>query len=766
MPKNACRILIIILLFSFPSHAWLRSRQTQGTSWWGSVELTKCTRRIIVHQYFLDIEEDIELAPLGSAPPNNLNTLEIFGDFYLPTQSVITGILIWDGDNLLQGKLKGKENARAEYEEVVDRNTTSPPRPRDPILIERLGTQMIWDTYSRTYKNMDRYNCSIYPVKWGNSRRIRIRYLCPQRYINNELIMQIPSSFLVEALKQPSKISQKISSYGDIDRITIVSYLDTTDYYLPTTLNENYDRNQLYNTYLKIPERDNSMLVKTGFKGGDWKGNYAMYWGTPPDSLLIKAGLRREIIFLWKWNFWHTFVYNDNSIKTISPYGIEAINQARQIYNSNIKITEAGDKVGLLLEKGAPELNEMFPLCKKNSKTFDSLQSFLSSIDSSHLVSTISGVAPPIKIRIAEDERDNFFSQSTQAFDISLKLICSLFSEHEKVLKHIVFISAGPVPEMPNLEDFYNGSDEILEGKITISAYGSSPRYPTGYWPGVPMYRIVEKHALLSDGEYLDGYWIPKKKNARYSVTIRNSNHSYTTQLFNVKQQTVWNSMDSRYTYKFDTLAVDTIFFSGHSTMQWNNLVEWKAFDSLVNELAVFNLVPPTYAIENDTFCVKLWAGTNSPVSDTSFLSNRGARYGIVDEQYSLLALEHDVVSQAGKELLENTGLPFLKDNEIFLSDPSQTPIEEICHQVNISRLTFVQLRNDFFTILLPSNEQISTIKIYDLRGRLVFQLHKDIKVIENSFTFHNNGRLSKGVYTVVIKTNRNRYVKGFQILQ
>ena len=772
MHKNRYRnfIIFLILLFSFPSYAWLRSRQTQGTSWWGNVELTKFNRRIIVHPYFLDIEEDIELAPIGRKPPNNLNTLEIFGDFYLPAQSVITGILIWDGDNLLQGKLKGKENARAEYEEVVDRNTTSPPRPRDPILIEKLGSQMIWDSYSRTYNNIDRYNCSIYPVKWGNSRKIRIRYLCHQRYINNELIMQVPPSFSIEASEYPSKITQKISSYGDVDRITIYSYLDTTDYSLPITLDGNYDRNELNSTCLQIPEIENSMMVKTGFNEGDWQGNYAMYWGTPPDSLLIKAGLRREIVFLWKWNFWHTFVYNDNSTKTISPYGVEAINQARQIYNSNIKITEAGDKVGLLLEKGTPESNEMFSLSKKNSKTFDSLQSFLASIDSSHLVSTISGVAPPIKIRIAEDERENFFSQSTQAFDISLKLICSLFSEHEKVLKHIVFISAGPVPEMPNLEDFYNGSDEILDGKISISAYGSSPRYPTGYWPGVPMYRIVEKHALLSGGEFLNSFWIPEKINARYSVTIRNSNHSYTTELSNIIQQRIWDREINNYVYQFDTLAVDTTFFSGHSTSQWDDRINWKAFDSQSNLLASYNAVPSIHSIENDTFCVKLWAGTNNPVSDTSFLSNRGARYGIVDEQYSLLALEEDVVSQAEKELLENTGLPFLNDDEIFLSDPvdedAQTPIKEKLQQVNISRLTFVQLRNGSFKLLLPRNEQIKIIRIYDLRGRLVFQSNKNLKNNENSITFHNNGRLSKGLYTVVIETNINRYVKGFQILQ
>lgn len=770
MNMSACRFLILlsVLLFSYPSYAWIGSRQTHGTGWWGSASLTKFDRRIIVHPYFLDIEEDIELAPSGQMPPDNLNTLEISGDFSLPAQSVITGILIWDGDNLLQGKLKGKEDARAAYEDVVDRNTTPPPRPRDPILIEKLDSQIEWDSYNKTTMNIDRYNCSIYPVTWGSSRRIRIRYLCPQKYINNELVMQIPPSFSTEVYECLTNVSQKISSYGDIDRITIRSYLDTTDYSLPTTLDIKYDQIQLDNTYLKIPETENSMMVKTGFKDGDWKGNYAMYWGTPPDSLLIKAGLRREVVFLWKWNFWHTFVYDDNSTKTISPYGIEAINQARQIYLSNINITSAGDKVGLLLEKGTPESNRMFPLCRNNSKTFDSLQSFLASIDSSHLLSAISGVAPPIKIRVPEGERENFFSQSTQAFDVSLKVICSLFSEHEKVLKHIVLISAGPVPEMPNLEDYYHGSDDILEGKITISAYGSSPRYPSGYWPGIPMYRIVEKHALLSDGEYVNRLWIPEKKRARYSVTIRNSNHSYTMEPSNIIGGIIgWEK--GNYIYQYDTLSVDTILFSGHSTSQWSDTLEWKAFNSQKKELATYKSVPTIQSIENDTLCVKLWAGTNSPVSDTSFTSNRGARYGVVDKQYSLLALEEDVVSQADKELLENRGLPFLKDDEIFVSEASQTSqtsIREKLQQVNISMLTYNQMGSGSFRVLFPGNETIKTLRIYDLGGRVVFQSDKHLTGTEKTFTFHNNGRLRNGLYTVVIETNLNRYVKRFQILQ
>lgn len=743
----------ILLFTSSPIFATLNARQTKGRNWWGYVELVDAVRRITVHDYFLDIEEDLVLQPRNSWQPyDNLNTLEIFGTFNLPSQAVITGVLIWDGDKLLRGKLKSKVTARQEYEDVVGAREV-----RDPIIIEKI---------SNPYNDFDIYNIAVYPVEWGKSRKIRIRYLCPQKYYGHELMMQIPPSISTEVSFYPSTITQIISAYDNIEKIKLLTLLDTNTYSLPYTLTDKFDINRLKSTYLKIPSGDNSMLVKTNFKEGNWKGDYVMYWGTPPESLLIKSGLRREIVFLWKWNFWNTFVYKDNFSKSISPYGREAINQAKQIYNSNIKITNAGDKVGLLLEKGSPDINKMFPLCVENSRTFDSLQSFLSSIDTTYLLSTISGVAPPIQIRIDEDERENFYTRSTQSFDISLKLICSLFSEHEKIVKHIVFISAGPVPEMPNLEDFYKGSDEILNNKITISAYGSSPRYPTGYWPGVPMYRIVEKHALVSDGEFVNNFWVPLKKKTNYSVTLKNSNNSYTTDLYQIISHGNYRYTDWRYIYTYDTIPVDTMFFSGHTTSKWNDAIEWKAFDENKNILAVYNFIPKICNLPNDTFFVKLWAGTNNPVSDTSFLSNRGARYGIVDENYSLLALEQDVLSQAEKELLECGGLPFLADNEIFISNTDEKSLAtRKLSKTVIASPVFEYLGNGSFKIILPGNEQVTRIKIFDLRGRLVIQLQKNITQIGNVVSIVNSCRFSKGFYTIVIDTNVKQYVKCFNIL-
>ena len=101
------QVLTAFFLFLFIGEACsnLMVQKTQGVYWQSYVELTSCTKRVTINPYFLDIEEDIELKPNTDfgIPTDNLNTLEIYGRFNLPTQSVITGVLIWDGD-YLRGK--------------------------------------------------------------------------------------------------------------------------------------------------------------------------------------------------------------------------------------------------------------------------------------------------------------------------------------------------------------------------------------------------------------------------------------------------------------------------------------------------------------------------------------------------------------------------------------------------------------------------------------------------------------------------------------
>jgi hypothetical protein len=132
----------------------------------GTCALTSASVKVRVHPAFLDVEEDAEIGVVGSVSiGNDPKSLEIVANFSLPPGSAITGALLWDGNTILQGKLLDRKAADSLYEEFVDRNSTPPARPRDPIILEKTGDGT--------------YRFRIYPVTLGYSRHMRIRYQLP-----------------------------------------------------------------------------------------------------------------------------------------------------------------------------------------------------------------------------------------------------------------------------------------------------------------------------------------------------------------------------------------------------------------------------------------------------------------------------------------------------------------------------------------------------------------------------------------------------------
>lgn len=128
---------------------------------------------IHVTETFLEIEEEITLEALRSGPVmGDTNSLEFIGTFCLPDEGMIRSSLLWFGDEILKGKLLDAHTARSLYENVVDRDTEI-LYPMDPSLIEK-GEGRGACLYNHT-----EYTYSIYPVKLGESRTMRVRYDIP-----------------------------------------------------------------------------------------------------------------------------------------------------------------------------------------------------------------------------------------------------------------------------------------------------------------------------------------------------------------------------------------------------------------------------------------------------------------------------------------------------------------------------------------------------------------------------------------------------------
>ncbi len=132
----------------------------------GNCQLSVASVRVRVNPVFLDVEEDAEIAAVGTVGVgNDGKSLEIVGNMTLPPGAAITGALLWDGDTILKGNLLDRSAAKALYEDLVNRNSTPPARPRDPLILEKTGAGA--------------YRFRIYPVTLGFSRHLRLRYQLP-----------------------------------------------------------------------------------------------------------------------------------------------------------------------------------------------------------------------------------------------------------------------------------------------------------------------------------------------------------------------------------------------------------------------------------------------------------------------------------------------------------------------------------------------------------------------------------------------------------
>lgn len=132
----------------------------------GNCLLKTASLRVRVLPASLDVEEDAEIGTVGAVSVgNDGKSLEIVGTMDLPAGSAITGALLWDGPRVLQGNLLDRHAADSLYEEMVDRNSKPPVRPRDPLIIEKISE--------------GQYRFRIYPVSLGFTRHLRVRYQLP-----------------------------------------------------------------------------------------------------------------------------------------------------------------------------------------------------------------------------------------------------------------------------------------------------------------------------------------------------------------------------------------------------------------------------------------------------------------------------------------------------------------------------------------------------------------------------------------------------------
>ncbi|MBF0432239.1 MAG: hypothetical protein HQK83_13220 [Fibrobacteria bacterium] len=275
--KNTALSTIFIFFLPVIIQAEIQWQTTHGNMSRGSARLEENIITVTVFPDYLDVEEEAVIKTMGTITnTGDPNSLELYGEFSLSENSSIVGMLLWNGEVILKAKLKPKALANKEYEEVVDRNITPPPRPKDPALIEFLGD--------------NRYRVKIYPVQLGNSRKIRLRYHVPCVNGENGIETRLKPVFGTNLKETADNIMLILVGDDSSRKYRLKANNMRFDVDLPFVVLGSPKEEIIISERVPI----HTLAAYTTFTSGQFRGNYINLYAKIPDTF-INNGLRNSI---------------------------------------------------------------------------------------------------------------------------------------------------------------------------------------------------------------------------------------------------------------------------------------------------------------------------------------------------------------------------------------------------------------------------------------------------------------------------------------
>ncbi len=120
---------------------------------------------------YLEFSLELTLSSSGTSYNTVNDTVEAVLNFELPAGAIIHDSWLWVGPDIVQGLLIERNLATTTYEGIVNRR-------RDPSIL---------------YKNSEtNYELRVFPMAGNESRRVKIKYLVPASFNNNEMSAKLP----------------------------------------------------------------------------------------------------------------------------------------------------------------------------------------------------------------------------------------------------------------------------------------------------------------------------------------------------------------------------------------------------------------------------------------------------------------------------------------------------------------------------------------------------------------------------------------------
>lgn len=182
--------LILVLLFAV---ALTQSTSAENNltvlnpqfGWWDAEKgnIDEATLTIRPKGIYMEMGLYLTFSAKGSYFENSSDQLEVVLDFELPEHAIVNDSWLWVEGEIIQAKVIDRWTASSIYEEIVDRQ-------QDPsILFKESDTQ---------------YQLRIYPMAGNASRRVKISYLVPTKWTNEDVSSVLPTNILQTSLDIPS----------------------------------------------------------------------------------------------------------------------------------------------------------------------------------------------------------------------------------------------------------------------------------------------------------------------------------------------------------------------------------------------------------------------------------------------------------------------------------------------------------------------------------------------------------------------------------
>jgi len=629
-------IIVLGAIFAFTmnaqaigtQHGVFRSQSTQGDYWRGSAKIIKEQYNITVYPDYLDVELDWEfevgMGYSSSGPDSFKNALEIVGNLNLEDRATVVGMITWYKGDILKGKLKTRKSAREQYEQVVERNSDAPPPPRDPVLLEWIRD--------------DNYDISIFPVEFGGTRKVRIRYLIPAFTKDGDNKIGYPHAFTNGAKVQIKKATG-LKGYRIESGSSSASYENSEYVFLNNSKHAfRYGSNRISHIVPLLENEPLGSIMYTGrFSTPTFSGQMAHVTTMDGETALQMAQIPTDYVILWRWN--HP--------QWLERYARQIVEQSYLLQEFLISLDKANMRAALIIDKEGGE-RIIFMLDKKGSAEYNRMIVYLSKLSNRHIVE------PPESA--GSDQSTYDISKAVREFNYALKAAQSLFNSKSKTMKHLLILTAGPKAISKYISTEFEQIDQSINvalltsfahQKLTINiGYDYAAEY--AYWPGVNLDQFVKNHTT----------------GLKVYASISNSEQSIKIEVLSDQPNA------SRYCPNSGSKQMHI-----YSDKFLKSHIRWSIYqgNSMITE---FIERPRIIVMKQAIQYARMIGSSQNLVPLAKHMpSSMASTLGFIDDKYALVALEEDALPTEEAVLYANAGVPTLKFGDIFPSDEERADV-------------------------------------------------------------------------------------------